>query len=96
MDTLRYFPKHLLLNTLVCDCPADIQDTPVSAWRRLELEAVSRAYRTPKILDSKITLTDYQGAIRQFTITDLEHEEPTLLLTTQLKASPSKLIGRYA
>lgn len=75
---------------------ADIQDTPVSAWRRIELEAVSRAYRTPKILDSKITLTDYQGPIRQLTITDLGHEEPTLLLTNQLKASPSKLIGRYA
>jgi transposase len=75
---------------------ADIQDTPVSAWRRIELEAVSRAYRTPKILDSKITLTDYQGSIRQLTITDLGHEEPTLLLTNQLKASPSKLIGRYA
>ena len=75
---------------------ADIQDTPVSAWRRIELEAVSRAYRTPKILDSQITLTDYQGPIRQLTITDLGHEEPTLLLTNQLKASPSKLIGRYA
>jgi transposase len=75
---------------------ADIHDTPVSAWRRIELEAVSRAYRTPKILDSKITLTDYQGSIRQLTITDLGHEEPTLLLTNQLKASPSKLIGRYA
>ena len=39
---------------------------------------------------------DYQGAIRQITITDLGHEEPTLLLTNQLKASPAKLIGRYA
>jgi transposase len=75
---------------------ADIHDTPVSAWRRIELEAVSRAYRTPKILDSKITLTDYQGPIRQLTITALGHEEPTLLLTNQLKASPAKLIGRYA
>jgi transposase len=75
---------------------ADIQNTPVSAWRRIELEAVSRAYRTPKILDSKITLTDYQGLIRQLTITDLGHEEPTLLLTNQLKTSPAKLIGRYA
>jgi hypothetical protein len=28
-----------------------------AAWRRIELEAVSRAYRTPKILDRKITLT---------------------------------------
>lgn len=75
---------------------AEIRNEPVSAWRRIELEAVSRAYRTPKILDRKISLSDYEGSIRQITITDLGHEEPTLLLTNQLKASPSKLIGRYA
>jgi hypothetical protein len=27
---------------------------------------------------------------------DLGHEEPTLLLTNQLRRSPAKLIGRYA
>lgn len=74
----------------------EIRNEPVSAWRRIELEAVSRAYRTPKILDRKITLDGYNGPIRQLTITDLGHEEPTLLLTNQLKASPAKLIGRYA
>jgi hypothetical protein len=74
----------------------EIRNEPLSAWRRIELEAVSRAYRTPKILDRKISLTGYQCPIRQITITDLGHEEPTLLLTNQLKASPSKLIGRYA
>jgi hypothetical protein len=73
-----------------------IRNEPVSAWRRIELESVARAYRTPKILDRKIALADYQDAIRQITITDLGHEEPTLLLTNQLKASPAKLIGRYA
>lgn len=73
-----------------------IRNEPVSAWRRIELESVARAYRTPKILDRKITLSNYQGTIRQITITDLGHEEPTLLLTNQLKASASKLVGRYA
>jgi hypothetical protein len=29
-------------------------------------------------------------------VADLGHEEPTLLLTNQLKRSPAKLIGRYA
>jgi transposase len=85
--TLRRRSKNLL---------SEIRNEPVSAWRRIELEAVSRAYRTPKILDRKITLSGYQGPIRQITITDLGHEEPTLLLTNQLKASPSKLVGRYA
>ena len=48
---------------------------------------------TPRILDEKIELTEYDGPIRQLTITDLGHEEPTLLLTNQLRRSPAKLIG---
>jgi hypothetical protein len=74
----------------------EIQQEPPSAWRRIELEAVTRAYRTPRILDRKIGLKDYDGPIRQLTVTDLGHEEPTLLLTNQLTRSPAKLIGRYA
>jgi hypothetical protein len=74
----------------------EIQGQPVSAWRRVELENILRAYRTPRILDRKITLSEYDGPIRQLTITDLGHEEPTLLLTNQLTTSPAKLIGRYA
>jgi transposase len=74
----------------------EIRNEPMSAWRRIELESVSRAYRTPRILDRKIALAGYRGDIRQIIITDLGHEEPTLLITNQLKASPRKLIGRYA
>ncbi len=74
----------------------EIAREPASAWRRIELEGVARAYRTPRILDRKIILDGYKGPIRQLTITDLGHEEPTLLLTNQLKRSPVKLIGRYA
>jgi hypothetical protein len=33
-------------------------------------------------LDQRITLKDYDGELRQLVITDLGHEEPTLLLTT--------------
>jgi len=74
----------------------EIQSEPVSAWRRIELENILRAYRTPRILDRKINLSGYDGPIRQLTVTDLGHEEPTLLLTNQLTTSPVKLIGRYA
>jgi len=73
-----------------------IAQEPTSAWRRIELEGVARAYKTPRILDRKLTLEGYKGLIRQLTITDLGHEEPTLLLTNQLRRSPAKLIGRYA
>lgn len=75
---------------------AAIYETPISAWRRIELKGVSRKYRHPRILDEKITLKDYHGTLRQLTIKDLGHEEPTLLITNQLKLSAGKLIERYA
>jgi hypothetical protein len=69
---------------------------PASAWRRIELENACRAYKTPRVLDQRITLNDYDGPLRQLTIAELGHEEPTLLLTNQLGRSASHLIGRYA
>lgn len=69
---------------------------PPSAWRRIELEGVSRLYRTPRVLDQQVQLADYEGPIRQLLITDLGHEEPTVLLTNQLTRSAAKLIERYA
>ena len=74
----------------------DLRAHPRSAWRRITLDGVSRIYNTPRILDEQVTLTDYAGPIRQIAIMDLGHEEPTLLLTNQLRRSPVKLIGRYA
>jgi hypothetical protein len=75
---------------------AAIAQTPASAWRRIELESVSRAYKTPRVLDRRISLNDDDGLLRQLTVADLGHEDPTLLLTNQLTRSASHLIGRYA
>ena len=73
-----------------------ISNEPISAWRRIELEGVSRIYRNPRILDRRITFRHYQGPIRQLIIADLGHDEPTFLLTNQLTRSAPKLIKRYA
>ena len=73
-----------------------IYQEPVSAWRRIELQGVSRIYKTPRILDRRIQLRDYQGPLREIVIDDLGHEEPTFLITNQLHRTPAKLIERYA
>ena len=39
----------------------EIDQTPLSAWRRIELKGVSRQYKTPRILDRQIALSDYDG-----------------------------------
>ena len=57
---------------------------------------MARAYRTPRIVDQRIDLDGYTGPVRQITIADLGHEEPTLLLTNQLHRGAADLIGHYA
>jgi len=74
----------------------ELMAQPPSAWRQIQLAGVSRIYKTPRILDQPITLSGYKGPIRQIAVTDLGHEEPTLLLTNQMRRSAAKLIGRYA
>lgn len=74
----------------------EIAREPVSAWRRIELKGVSRIYKTPRILDRRIELPGYQGALRELVIDDLGHEEPTFLITNQINRTPVKLIERYA
>lgn len=75
---------------------AETAAEPLSAWRRIEIEGVSRSYRTPRILDCRIALDDHEGPIGQLTIADLGHEEPTLLLTNQLHRSARDLIRHQA
>lgn len=73
-----------------------LHNEPPSAWRRIELQGVSRLYKTPRILDRKVSLRDYHSPIRQIVIAELGHEDPSFLLTNQLTRSAPKLIERYA
>lgn len=73
-----------------------VHAVPASAYRKIELKSIARAYRTPRIFDQKITLKQYAGPIRQIIVTDLGHEEPTLVLTNELDRHAPSLIGRYA
>jgi hypothetical protein len=74
----------------------DLLAQPRSAWRRIKLKGVSRIYSTPRILDERVRVSHYSEPIRQIAIMDLGHEQPTLLLTNQLRRSAATLIQRYA
>ena len=69
---------------------------PRSAWRTVHLDLPQRLYQTPKVIEQRVTLRDYAGPLRQFVITDLGHEQPTLLVTNDFHATPTALILRYA
>ena len=74
----------------------EVARTPTSAWRRVELQSVSRVYKTPRDPGPADQAAWLRGPLRQLTIADLGHEQPTLLLTNQLTRSAGPLIDRYA
>src|SRR5712692_593961 len=57
---------------------AEAATLPPSAWRTIALELPHR-YRNPQVYEQKVRLS--QRTFRQFFITDLGHDEPTILLT---------------
>jgi hypothetical protein len=73
-----------------------IWSLPASAWRRIALPALTRTFRTPRVLDERLSLPGYTGQLRQVMVIDLGHEEPTILLTNNSRASCATLVTRYA
>jgi hypothetical protein len=72
---------------------AEVYGLPRSAWRTVELDVPTRLYRTPRVFEQPVQLAG--RAFRQLFVTDLGHEEPTILLTNQT-GSHKTLITRYA
>jgi hypothetical protein len=73
---------------------AEVADLPASAWRTAELDVPHRKYRNPRFYEQKAR--PLHRAYRQFYITDLGHDEPTILLTNDAGATAKNLITRYA
>lgn len=66
---------------------------PASAFREVELDVPTRKYRFPKVYEQSVQIAQHN--FRQMFITDLGHEESTILLTNDRK-SAKNLITRYA
>jgi hypothetical protein len=74
----------------------DDDQTAAAPHRDVFWHGGTRAFRTPRVLDERVVLLGYTGALRQITVIDLGHEDPTLLLTNNLNASCATLVTRYA
>jgi hypothetical protein len=59
------------------------------------LPALTRIYRNPKVLENRVTLPGYEGELRQLTVTELGHEEPTVLLTNHRKLGPVERVPLF-
>ena len=61
------------------------------------MRSLSRTYRTPRVLDEQVHLKGYgPQPIRQLSVMELGHEDPTVIVTNDFRSSPATLITRYA
>ena len=72
----------------------EVATLPRSAWRTIELDVPTRKYKTPRVYEQKVQLAG--KTFRQIYVLDLGHDEPTILLTNDPRATATKLITRYA
>ncbi|MGI0156041.1 MAG: hypothetical protein ACREDE_07935, partial [Thermoplasmata archaeon] len=69
---------------------------PASAWTTHTIRRSGR-YRRPQIHEEVVHLKGVEHPLRQIAIRNIGHEEPTLLITNDLAATPAKdLFARYA
>lgn len=73
---------------------AEVERLPLSAWRTVPLDVPHRKYRTPRVYQQKVC--PRRRTYRQLFITDLGHDEPTILLTNDQSSTAKSLITRYA
>jgi len=73
---------------------AEVEQLPPSAWRTVTLDVPHRKYRKPRVFEQKAC--PHERTYRQFFITDLGHDEPTILLTNDTKSTAKNIITRYA
>ena len=75
---------------------AEVATMPRSAWKTVRLDVPHRKFKTPRVVDQRVTLKGYKGTVRQLLIRDLGHDQPTILLTNDMTSSLKALITRYA
>lgn len=69
---------------------------PRSAWQVVELDVPHRKFKTPAVIDQRVSLNGYAGQLRELFIKDLGHDRPTVLITNDLTSSLKSIITRYA
>jgi hypothetical protein len=71
----------------------EIEDLPLSAWRRLKLDVPTRKYCRPRVYEKSVELAGRK--LRQIYVLDLGHDKPTVLLTNETRTA-TQVITRYA
>jgi len=72
-----------------------IESIRASEWKTVQLDRQG-AYKTPKVVDEMVSVSDYPMPIRQLVVSGLGREAPTVILTNNTRISAKAVIERYA
>ena len=71
-------------------------EIPESEWVKIKLSnKFKRKYRNLSVHDSKTTLKDYEGEVRQIIITNNGRKNPTFLITNDFRKSTKEIVLKY-
>lgn len=73
-----------------------LEALPATAWRPAQLNIPKRLHKKIRYVDESITLTGYDGRVRQIAVTGLGRERFTLFLCNNADITPRDLVIRYA
>ena len=65
-------------------------------WKTVTLETQGRRYKRPEVCEANISLSDYDGEVRQLVAKNLGRNSPTFLLTNDFENTPADILLRYA
>lgn len=68
---------------------------PNNKWDTIRLDKISRKYRNLKVNESKITLTGYEGKLRQLIVTNHGRKEPAFIITNDFKSTSKEIVTKY-
>jgi hypothetical protein len=69
---------------------------PATSWKKAVIDIPKRRHKNVRFVDEHIRLKDYQGTIRQLTVTGLGRDKPTLMLCNNQKETARQVITHYA
>ena len=68
----------------------------LAPWKRIHIPHAKRKYPNPLVHESFISLTDYEGELRQVIVRGNGHEQPAFLISNDFDAPLELLVGNYS
>jgi transposase len=68
----------------------------LESWKRIHIPHAKRKYPNPLVHESFITLSDYEGDLRQVIVRGNGHEKPAFLISNDFDTPLELLVGNYA